>query len=316
MILITGGGGFLGVNIARALIDKGQEVLLLQRRAVEPPPFLAPFWGKQAKSVMGNVLDLPFLLGIAKGYHVDSIVHGAFDNDSLLNRIGPTNEHLHQLVQVPIEGCINLMEVARLYDMSRLTLISSITAYTGMPEGFDLLREDSLLPPVSFSPIGNLKKAVEQICLLYSSVYSLSFVSLRVGWVYGPGSSPQNAIASMLMNTLAGKATRHSAPGNFTSPMVYSKDVGLLTAAIHLAESLNHQIYNVAAKGNPSLIDVANLVQRIMPQADISLGSPVPDQKPLQEASIDRAEKEFAFAPLDIEAGINAFIEWMKEGKY
>jgi nucleoside-diphosphate-sugar epimerase len=107
-----------------------------------------------------------------------------------------------------------------------------------------------------------------------------------------------------------------SAPENFTSPMIYAKDVGLLTAAVHLTESLDHHIYNVAAKGNPSLLDVAKLVKRIMPQADISLGSPLPDQKPLQEASIERAEKEFVFAPLGLEAGIKAFIEWIKEEKY
>ena len=135
MILITGGGGFLGVNIARALLDKGQEVLLLQRHPVRPPSFLASFWGKQAKCAIGNVLDLPFLLGLAKEYHVDSIIHAAFDNDSLLNREGPMSAHLYQFVQVPVQGCINLMEVARLHNIRRLTLDQFPVAYTGAPGG-------------------------------------------------------------------------------------------------------------------------------------------------------------------------------------
>ncbi|MGD0657173.1 MAG: NAD(P)-dependent oxidoreductase [Syntrophorhabdales bacterium] len=316
MILITGGGGFLGVNIAHALLDKGQEVLLLQRHPIEPPPFLAPFWGKQARFATGNVLDLPFLLGLAKEYHVDSIIHGAFDNDSLLNREGPMTAHLYQFVQVPVQGCINLMEVARLYNIRRLTLISSLVAYTGAPGEGGQWREDALLPPVSFSPIGNLKKAVEQICFLYSSTYGLSFVSLRVGWAYGPGSSSYNPVTSMLENTLAGRAANLPVPEDFATPMIYAKDVGLLAATIHLAKSLDHQIYNVAAKGNPSLLDVAKLVKRLMPEADISLGPPQPDQGPLQRASIERAEEEFAFAPLDLEAGIKAFIEWIREEKY
>ena len=82
----------------------------------------------------------------------------------------------------------------------------------------------------------------------------------------------------MLENTLAGRPASLSAPEDFTTPMIYAKDAGLLTAAVHLAKLLDHRIYNVAAKGNPSLLDVANLVKRLMPGADISLGPPQPDQ--------------------------------------
>jgi len=190
VILITCGGGFLGVNIARGLLDKGQEVLLLQRHSVRPPSFLSPFWGKQARYAMGNVLDLPLFLGLADKYGVDGIIHAAIDHDSLLNREGPMSEHLYQFVQVPVQGCINLMEVARLHHVRRVTLISSLVAYVGAPGEGSEWREDALLAPVTFSPIGNLNKAVEQICFLYSMIYSVSFVSLRVGWVLGRGALP------------------------------------------------------------------------------------------------------------------------------
>jgi nucleoside-diphosphate-sugar epimerase len=108
----------------------------------------------------------------------------------LLNREGPMSEHLYQFVQVPVQGCINLMEVARLHHVRRVTLISSLVAYVGAPGEGSEWREDALLAPVTFSPIGNLNKAVEQICFLYSMIYSVSFVSLRVGWVLGRGALP------------------------------------------------------------------------------------------------------------------------------
>ena len=41
MILITGGGGFIGLNLARDLIDRGEEVLLVRRHSFETPSFLA-----------------------------------------------------------------------------------------------------------------------------------------------------------------------------------------------------------------------------------------------------------------------------------
>ena len=82
MILITGGGGFFGLNTARSLVDRGQELLLLQRRPAQPPAFLAPYWGKQVKQATGSIVDLPFLFGVMKSYPIDSIIHAAFDTSA------------------------------------------------------------------------------------------------------------------------------------------------------------------------------------------------------------------------------------------
>ena len=59
MILIAGGSGFLGINTARGLADRGEEALLVQRHAVAPHPLLAKYWGKQIKQALGDVRDCP-----------------------------------------------------------------------------------------------------------------------------------------------------------------------------------------------------------------------------------------------------------------
>ncbi len=319
MILITGGGGFLGLNIARGIVDKGQEVLLVQRRPVEPPDFLVPFWGKEVKQVTGNILDLPFLLGLAKEYSIDSIIHGAFDTGHLANLEGPIKEHLHEFVQVPVQGAINLLEVARLFALRRLTLISSMVAYTEGPSTMGEWREDALLPPVSFSLIGNLKKAVEQICFLYSNIYEFSFVSLRVGWVYGPAGKPILPTTTMVKNALAGKpADLPMVAENRRFCTVYAKDVGELTSRIHLAESLKHPIYNVTDGGIVTIGDCAGLVKKFIPDAEISLGPSAPAMPGYvpERVSVDRVKDEFGFIPLDLEKGTKAYIDYLREGKY
>jgi nucleoside-diphosphate-sugar epimerase len=317
MILITGGGGFLGLNIAQYLVDKGQEVLLVQRHSVKPPSFLIPFWSKEIKQATGNILDLPFLLGLAKEYSIESIIHGAFDNTSLLNREGPIKEHLHQFVQVPVQGCINLLEIARLYALRRVTLISSVVAYMGAPGESGEWREETLLPSVSFSMIGNIKKAMEQICFLYSNIYEFSFVSLRVGYIYGPASEHRNPITNMIENALAGRPANISmVPEDWRTPMVYAKDAGYLIGLIHLAETLKSPIYNIAARGNPSMFDAARLIRELIQDAKVTLGPVQPGQPEFKEVNLDKIEKEFGFVPRELKEGIKAFIDWIKEGKY
>jgi nucleoside-diphosphate-sugar epimerase len=167
MILITGGGGFLGLNIARSLVNKGQEVLLVQRHAIQPHPILAPYWDKQVKQAAGNVLDWPFLFGLIREYSIESIIHGAFDTGTV-TRPETMKAGLHQLVQVELEGSKNLLEMARNAGLRRMIFISwSIVIEVGSHE-CEVWQEDAYLPPVSFSPIGNCKRAVEQLGFLYT----------------------------------------------------------------------------------------------------------------------------------------------------
>jgi len=85
MILITGGGGYLGLNISLSLTRAGQDVLLVQRHAQQRSAWLAEFWDKHIRQANGSVLDLPFLLGAIKDYGVESIIHGAFDTKAIRN---------------------------------------------------------------------------------------------------------------------------------------------------------------------------------------------------------------------------------------
>jgi nucleoside-diphosphate-sugar epimerase len=61
MILITGGGGFIGLNLARDLVDRGQNVLLIRRHDFAVPSFLSPCVGKQVTIARGDIGELPVL---------------------------------------------------------------------------------------------------------------------------------------------------------------------------------------------------------------------------------------------------------------
>lgn len=322
MILITGGGGFVGLNAARCLAERGEEVLLLQRRAVAAPPLLLPFWGKQVKQVAGSITELPFLFNLMKTFGVDSIIHAAFDSSGVDVRRGgmdaSSQRTLYDVLQIGIMGTINVLELGRLFSLKRLTFISSVDTYRGWPEDCPVWREDAPLPPVSFSPIGNNKKAGEQLCFLYAKAYDLSIVSLRVGRVYGPAATHNEPIRIMVENAVAGKPTdlAGKVPADSRGHTIYARDAGEGICSVHLAGSLKHYIYNVADGQNPTMAAVAQIVKELVPGAEIRLGDASGVKPSHSGIDINRMRDEWGFAPRDIRQGIEAYIGWLKGGAY
>ncbi len=321
MILVTGGGGFIGLNIAHRLVEKGEDVVLVQRRSVQPPSYLAPFWGTRVKEARGSILNLPFLVDVARLYPIDGIIHAAFDTGGIDPRQGITpssGRNLNDIVENAMQGGTNVLELARLFNMKRFTFISSVDAYRGFPEDCPHWTEDAFLPPVSFSMIGNTKKAMEQLCFLYSRYYDLSAVSLRVGRCYGPyGSHPNEPILRMVEGAVAGKAVDLSrVPVNSRGHTIYVKDTGEATALLHLKEKLYHYVYNVTDGDDPTMGEVADMVREVIPTARITLG---PEQEGMPAATPalhTRLTEETGFAPRKLKDGIEAYIAFVRDGVY
>lgn len=316
MILITGGGGFLGLNIARSLANDGQHVLLVQRHAVQPHSLLASFWDKQVIQAAGDVRDYPFLSGLVKQYPIESIIHGAFDTTAI-RRPETLKERLLQLVQVELDGIINLLEITKSAGLRRLSFISSIDCYRGWPEECEVWQENANLPPVSFSPITNCKRAGEQLGFLFSRTYGFSFVSLRIGRVYGPGAPNFHPISAMVENAMAGT------PVNFTNVSgrarvhpVYAKDVGEATLAIHMAESLHNHIYNISDGSNPTMAEIADAIREFIPSAEINLCAGEQMRPKHSGVDVSRIQKEFGFVFRSLKSGIEAYIAWLRNGEY
>ena len=77
MIVIAGGSGFLGYNVTRCIADRGEEVLLVQRHPIQTPPLLESSWEREVRQAAGDITDLSVLLGLAKAYSVESIIHAS-----------------------------------------------------------------------------------------------------------------------------------------------------------------------------------------------------------------------------------------------
>jgi UDP-glucose 4-epimerase len=317
VIAIAGGSGFFGLNTARCLAEKGHEVLLIQRHRIEPPPLLTPFWDKQVRQAIGNILDLSFLIGLVKTYSIDSIIHAAHMTHGVKPdpKTRKNEESLHQLLEVQIVGIMNCLEAARLMNLRRVTFTSSVDLYRGLPHQCEVWHEDAFLPPLSFSEIGNSKRAMEQICFLYNDYYGLSVASLRIGANYGPACGSMG-INKMIHSALEGKkAEIPMLASNRRTHPVYSKDTAEAACLVHLAESLNHYIYNVADGTHLTMEEIAAVVKEVVPSADIELGPPGKDVE-IRRQSMDRIKDELGFVPKTLKEGIGAYVTFLREGTY
>jgi nucleoside-diphosphate-sugar epimerase len=313
MIMITGGGGFLGLNITRSLAKRGQDVLLVQRHTASRHSLLAPYWEKQISQAAGDVRDWPFLSSLTQRYPIDSVIHGAFDAAAIVNP-ERVQSGMAQLIQIEMEGSRNILEISRLAGFRRITFLSSVDCYRGLPHECETWHEDSYLPPVAFSPIGNCKRAVEQLGFLYSRTYGLSFVSLRVGRVYGPGASSEQPIRQMIEDSAGGKSVDlSSTPASTRAHTVYAEDVGEATCRIHMAQSLQHYIYNISDGTHPTLFEIARTVRELIPGAQITLGPSGEDKSGHTGVDVKRIRQEFGFVFRDLKTGISDYIGWLRD---
>lgn len=313
MILITGGGGLLGLNLARDLVDKGEDVLLLQRHEIEPPSFLTPFWGNQIKGVVGDVLEWPFICKLIAEYSVNSVVHAAA---IWPGRAGTTS--LYQVVSVNVGATVNMLEATRIFGLYRMTFISSTTVYMGLDVNEEC-REDMDLPITAPDAVSATKKASEIICSFYAKTYRLSVPSVRVARIYGPTAHwGRNPLERMVKNAVEGHPADilDTYQESYTCP-IYAKDCAKGISFIHLAKELQHNIYNVSDGNYVAWKKLANIVKEVVPGSEIRLGNDKRLERSPPPVSIDRLKAE-GWTPeyAELRKGIQAYVDYMKEGKY
>src|SRR6266498_1203286 len=151
MILITGGLGFIGLHTAGRFLDVGEQVVLTQYRVRREPDFIKAAIGKHAFIETLDVTSAHDVIEIVRRHKVTGIVHLAVPG---LGALSAAEDY-----RVNVIGFLNILEAARLYDVRRVSLASSVAVYASLPEG--PFREEALLFLHSAKPTETFKKALE-----------------------------------------------------------------------------------------------------------------------------------------------------------
>ena len=175
-VLITGGAGFIGSNLARRLAGRGDHVRILDDLSIGQMAYLA---GVPHELVRGSLADAAVVRSAVDG--VDAIVHLAARagiDDSVRDPLGT--------FEANVAWSVGLLEAARLAGVRRFVFASSNAA-----AGDHAPPSDETDLPHPLSPYGASKLAIEAYGQAYAATYGLAACSLRFSNAYGPELAPQ-----------------------------------------------------------------------------------------------------------------------------
>lgn len=209
---MTGGGGFIGSRLVRALLNEGWSVRVLDIQYGDLKEYRdqLEFFGVGEDSLHGGMADKGTVKQSIEG--VDVVYHLA------INWNGATWKHripLPDLFDVNIRGTINLLEAARFEGIKHFLFASSGAVYDNTREIVD---EESVCKPELFSgdpgpAYGIMKFVTERLCLLYCHQYGLPVTAFRIGYVFEPPGEGEinvkDVVWAFLLATLNEKAYGH-----------------------------------------------------------------------------------------------------------
>lgn len=315
-VLVTGGSGFIGSHIVRALAERGDAVISFDAR---PPGPEAAWWlrpvGDRYTFVQGHVEDWLDLTSLLTANPVDAVVHTAAVVNPVLLHHRPS-----LAVQVNLLGTFHVLAVSRLFGVRRVVYFSSIGVLPGIRyEPVDANHPVILAnegPGASF--YGASKLAGEALCFAFRQAYGLDFVILRPSAVYGFGMQWPIYIKPTVENAVRGMPTRFERGREFPRDYTHVADVVQITLrALDVpAERLVDRVF-YAATGRPLVTagQVVEIVRELIPGADIEIGSGLSEEDLVEiryrgVLSIENARAQLGYEPryADIREGIAEYI--------
>jgi UDP-glucose 4-epimerase len=256
-VLVTGGAGFIGSNLVRALLEAGEDVRVLDNFST----------GSRA-NLQG--LEVEIVEGELRSYER---VHNAVRGTEVVYHLGALGS-VPRSVQDPltsnavnVEGTLNVLLAARDEGVRRVVYSSSTSVY-GTTRSLPT-REDSTPDPIS--PYGVAKLSAERYCVAFSRVYdAFESVVLRYFNVFGPRQSPSSQYAAVVPRFIteiaAGRPIAIHGDGEQSRDFTYVENVVAATISAARADGASGRVFNVAGGTPASVNHVAETIGEILGQ--------------------------------------------------
>jgi UDP-glucose 4-epimerase len=250
--LVTGGAGFIGSHLVDALLARGDEAVVVDHLRKGNGENLTRARALGAHVVKAEVSDVPAMVEAFRAARPETVFHLAAQIDVRRSVQDPSTDAL-----VNIGGTAAVLEAARDADVRRVVLASTAGVY-GDPARIPT-PEDSPIRPLS--PYGAGKAAAETYLDLFSRLYGLSTLSLRMANVYGPRQDPHGE-AGVIAIFAGAAADGHAVPifgdGHQTRDFVFVADV--VAAFIAAGGSDAQGALNVSTGAETSLLELAEIM--------------------------------------------------------
>jgi len=309
--LVTGGAGFIGSNIVEALVQKGEDVTVLDNLSTGKYENIEPFMKESGFSfIEGTITDRQTCDRACDG--VDYVFHEAALCSVPLSVEDPdgTNE-------INIEGTSNVFLAARDAGVKRVVWASSTSVYGNST----VLPNVETMPLCPLSPYAASKASGEMLAGAYSSVYGISIISLRYYNVFGKRQDPFShyaaAIPIFVSKLLKGETPVIYGDGRQTRDFVYIDNVvqANIRAATEAKPEASGRAFNIGCGKKITINELYSIITQ-------ELGSNVsPEYGPARAgdvrdsvADISSARSAFGYDPeIDVREGLKLSLSWYKE---
>ncbi len=215
-VLVTGGAGFIGRRVVRALLAEGHEVTVADLRAFPDP---------DVRTLIGDLCD-PGVAARAVEPGTEAIIHLAAVTSVLASVQDPVSTHL-----LNVDATARLLELARENEVGTFLLASTNAVVGSGSAPAEVITERTVLRPLT--PYGATKAAGEMLLGSYVSCYGISGAGLRFSNVYGPGMTAKDSFIPRLMRAARdGEGVQVRGDGTMLRDVVHVDDVvqGILLA--------------------------------------------------------------------------------------
>jgi UDP-N-acetylglucosamine/UDP-N-acetyl-alpha-D-glucosaminouronate 4-epimerase len=255
-VLVTGGGGFIGSSLVRALLERGDDVRVLDNYSTGNRANLADLVG-EIEVVEGELRSYERVHAATRGMEV------VFHQGALPSVPRSVQDPL-TTAAVNTEGTLNVLLAARDEAVRRVVFASSSSVYGNSDE----LPRVETQNPDPISPYGVSKLAAERYCVSFSRVYPLETVALRYFNVFGPNQDPSSQYAAVVPRFITAIAEGRAVPiygdGNQKRDFTFVSNVveaNLLAADVG---EVSGTIVNVATGRATSVHELADTIGSIL----------------------------------------------------
>merc|ERR1719261_314863 len=315
-VLVTGGAGFIGSHVAEYLLNRGDDVVIVDemndyydRRIKENNLNIlrkvARGSNRHLKIYKGDICDTDFITNVYEQERPEWICHMAARAG-----VRPSIQDPYVYIHSNIKGTTQLMELSHKYGVKNFVFASSSSVYGGSKSTF--FSEDEVVDnPVS--PYAASKKACELLAYTYHHLYNLNITGLRFFTVYGPRGRPDMAPFKFIDRVSRGDELQQFGDGSSSRDYTFIDDIvnGVVRA---IDRPYPYQVFNLGKGSGTSLKEFISIVEKhVGKPANIKVMPDQPGDVPYTCADVSKARDLLGYsATVPFDEGIRRTVEWYK----
>lgn len=318
-ILVTGGAGYIGSHIVKGLLEKGEEIIVVD--SLETGHRDAVLGGRL---LVGDLRDKDFLKRVFDENTIEGVIH--FAANSL---VGESMENPYKYYENNIYGTLCLLKEMVDHEVDKIVFSSTAATY-GVPETVPITEENRTNPTNVY---GETKLGMEKMFYWFSQAHNLNYVSLRYFNAAGADASGligerHDPETHLIPNIL--RAAKKEEPVNLFGDDYPTEDGTCIRDYIHVTDLADahirafdflrqhgeNRIYNLGSQKGFSVREVIDQVERVLGRKiEVNVMDRRPGDPPSLIASSEKIRRELGWQPVhsNMETIISTAWNFMKD---